>query len=193
MITETLDPENSINFDDLMNSSIHKVTNLPSNPLLHPFSYPSFFSSILSLSFFLSVYFCFVIIFPLVSSLLILLFPSFLHYLILLTFFFLFISPSSFFFLVLSLSFLFFPPSFLISLSPLFPLEIPIYLSYPVLSLRILIFTNIIQKQDKGTNVSTGGRIAVRTGAAVAGTGRAFSSGILLKLGSQLTRELINM
>ena len=113
MITETLDPENSINFDDLMNSSIHKVTNLPSNPLLHPFSYPSFFSSILSLSFFLSVYFCFVIIFPLVSSLLILLFPSFLHYLILLTFFFLFISPSSFFFLVLSLSFLFFPLLFL--------------------------------------------------------------------------------
>ena len=192
MITETLDPENSINFDDLMNSSIHKVTNLPSNPLLHPFSYPSFFSSILSLSFFLSVYFCFVIIFPFVSSLLILFFPSFLHYIILLTFFLLFISPSSFFFLVLSLSFLFFP-SFLISLSPLFPLEVPIYLSYPLLSLRLLIFTNIMQKQDKGTNVSTGGRIAVRTGAAVAGTGRAFSSGILLKLGSQLTRELINM
>lgn len=47
-----------------------------------------------------------------------------------------------------------------------------------------------------GTNVSTGGRIAVRTGAAGGGGGggggRAFSSGILLKLGNQLTHELIN-
>lgn len=163
MLTETLDPENSINFDDLMNSSIHKVTNLPS-------------------------------IFPFVSSFLIIFFPSFLHYFILLTFsffFFLLLSSSFSFFLFLSLSFLFFP-SFLISLSPLFPIEVPIYLSYPLLSLRLLIFTNIMQKQDKGTNVSTGGRIAVRTGAA-AGAGRAFSTGILLKLGNQLTRELMNM